>query len=159
MKQIRKLADLTPDRRNANRGTERGNAMLGRSIEEFGVRRSIVVDRNGVVLAGNKTLEAAAAAGIERVQVVTGDGRTITVVQCPDIEADSAKGRRLAVADNRTGETNLDWDCPVLLGMHQEFGLEGFFSEAELSKEFEAEDEADGDVCPTCGRKLGKRRP
>jgi len=60
-----KLADLSPDEHNANRGTPRGRAVLDKSLQELGAGRSILVDRNGRIIAGNKTHEAAAGAGLE----------------------------------------------------------------------------------------------
>jgi hypothetical protein len=58
-----RVADLVPDGRNANRGTPRGRAVLDKSLQELGAGRSILVDRNGRIIAGNKTHEAAAGAG------------------------------------------------------------------------------------------------
>ncbi len=61
---IRDLTDLTPDVRNANRGTARGRQLLGASLRAYGAGRSILVDRAGRVIAGNKTLAEARAHGI-----------------------------------------------------------------------------------------------
>ena len=44
------------DSRNANKGTERGLALLDKSLRQYGAGRSILVDKNGRVIAGNKTL-------------------------------------------------------------------------------------------------------
>ena len=74
MKEIKKVSDLTPDTHNANRGTERGMAMLENSLREFGAGRSILIDREGRVIGGNKTLEKAAEIGLEDVVVVQTDG-------------------------------------------------------------------------------------
>ncbi len=63
-KDIRTLSDLVPDPDNANRGTERGAALLEHSLRQYGAGRSILADKNGVVIAGNKTLEQAAALGL-----------------------------------------------------------------------------------------------
>jgi hypothetical protein len=38
---IRTIADLIPDQKNANKGTERGNSMIERSLREYGAGRSI----------------------------------------------------------------------------------------------------------------------
>ena len=65
-----KLNTFTPDPNNANIGTPEGRVMLGESIKDLGAGRSILVDSNGVVIAGNKTLEAATKAGIEDALVV-----------------------------------------------------------------------------------------
>ena len=43
------IADLTPDEKNANRGTQRGVAMLEDSLRRHGAGRSILVDKHGRV--------------------------------------------------------------------------------------------------------------
>lgn len=117
-KRIRKLDDLTPDPHNANRGTARGRRIVGESIEQLGAGRSILVDRNGTVIAGNKTLEQALALGME-VQVVRSDGSKLVVVQRDDLVLDEGSNpenvaRQLAYLDNRSSELGLDWDVGVL---------------------------------------------
>ena len=57
------IARLVLDEKNANQGTKRGRQLLGNSLEKYGAARSLVVDRNNRVIAGNKTVEAARAAG------------------------------------------------------------------------------------------------
>ena len=56
VQKITELDDLLPDTSNANRGTARGRELLEHSLREYGAGRSILADRNGVVIAGNKTL-------------------------------------------------------------------------------------------------------
>jgi hypothetical protein len=58
-KQVQRLSDLVPDERNANRGTPRGNAMIELSLRTCGAGRSILIDKNNRVIAGNKTVENA----------------------------------------------------------------------------------------------------
>jgi hypothetical protein len=64
-KTITKLSDLTPDSRNANKGTERGNAQIERSLRQYGAGRSILIDKHGNVIAGHKTPEDAGGIGME----------------------------------------------------------------------------------------------
>jgi hypothetical protein len=59
-----------PDTRNANKGTKRGKQMVSASIKEYGTGRSVLVDKNGNILAGNKSVAAASQNGIEDVIVV-----------------------------------------------------------------------------------------
>lgn len=132
-KQIRKLSDLVPDNRNANKGTKRGNSVLAKSLKDLGAGRSILIDRNGVIIAGNKTAENAAKAGIKKLQVVQTDGSTIIAVQRIDLDLKKDKGAKaLAIADNRAGELNLDWDPAVLREIGKEIDLVPFFSADEL---------------------------
>ena len=56
---IRQLADLSADSRNANQGTPRGRRLLRESLEAYGAGRSVLADREGRLIAGNKTVEAA----------------------------------------------------------------------------------------------------
>lgn len=55
----KKITDYLPDPHNANRHTERGAAMLSDSLQELGAGAALVVDKNGVVIAGNQRLETA----------------------------------------------------------------------------------------------------
>ena len=115
MKKIKTLADLTPDARNANRGSERGLVQLDDSLRNYGAGRSILADRDGRIIAGNKTLERAADMDL-RVKVVETDGTELVVVQRTDLalDADDGKARMLAYADNRSAEVGLVWDAAVL---------------------------------------------
>lgn len=54
------LDSIQPDDRNANKGSERGTYMIRRSLEKLGAGRSILLDKNGRIIAGNKTAESAA---------------------------------------------------------------------------------------------------
>jgi hypothetical protein len=53
-----KLSDLQPDRRNANKGTERGLKALDHSLRQYGAGRSILVDKHGRIIAGNYVLSS-----------------------------------------------------------------------------------------------------
>jgi hypothetical protein len=75
---ITRISQLLPDEKNANLGTERGNAFIERSLREYGAGRSILIDKKGRIIAGNKTIENAAAVGIEEVQVIQTDGRRLS---------------------------------------------------------------------------------
>jgi hypothetical protein len=110
-----KLTDLTPDHANANKGTERGRYALEASLRKYGAGRSILIDRNGRIIAGNKTAETAADVGIDDVIVVQTDGKQIVAVQRTDLDLDSKEARELAYADNRVGQLDLDFDAEQIL--------------------------------------------
>ena len=55
-----KLSDLIPDKHNANKGTAKGQKAIVNSLQRSGAGRSIVIDRNGQIIGGNKTAEAVA---------------------------------------------------------------------------------------------------
>jgi len=115
-RKIHSLDDLTPDPQNPNKGTARGQQLLGASLKHYGAGRSVLADRHGVVLAGNKTLEEAKALGLG-VRVVETTGEELVVVQRTNLDlATDPNARQLALADNRIGEVNLDWDPALLAG-------------------------------------------
>lgn len=112
-KNITTLSDLTPDDKNANRGTARGREAVRDSLEKLGAGRSILMDKNGRVIAGNKTLDAARAAGLAGVITVETTGDQLVVVQRTDLDLDDAKARELGIADNRGSQVGLEWDAAV----------------------------------------------
>lgn len=131
MKRI-KLDELTPDDLNANRGTPRGAGMIERSLQQYGAGRSILVDKNGRIIAGNKTAEAAGSIGLEDAVMVESDGRQLVVVKRTDIDLDSPQGRALAVADNRTSQVGLEWDTENLAWVAESVNLSEFWFDDEL---------------------------
>jgi hypothetical protein len=134
-KKIRVLSDLIPDDRNANRDTERGRGVIEQSLRKYGTGRSILIDKNGRIIAGNKTVENAGAAGLKDVLVVQSDGTKLIVVQRTDLDLKHDKAaKELAIADNRAAELNLSWDPEVLAELGSEIDLTPFFSTNELGK-------------------------
>lgn len=134
-KTINSIADLTPDTRNANKGTVRGLAMLEDSLGKYGAGRSILTDKHGNVIAGNKTLQSAVDAGIP-IEVVQSDGNKLVVVQRTDLDlyADT-KARELAYADNRVAQVDLDWSAEALLAdVNDGLDLSKFFDDDELAE-------------------------
>lgn len=110
------IDDLTPDPHNANLGTDRGRAMVDQSLEVYGAGRSALADRQGVIIAGNKTVNAWRKRGGE-VEFVHTDGRKLLVVVRDDLDLreSPALARGLAYADNRTAAVGLQWDVDQIL--------------------------------------------
>ena len=129
-----KIGALVFDPRNANKGTARGRKMLGKSLKAHGAGRSILVDKHGNVIAGNKTLEQAIAAGHKDVLVVKTDGSQLVAVQRTDLDLADKKAKALAIADNRVAEVGLEWDAAVLAEMSKDVDLSQMFTEDELAE-------------------------
>ena len=95
------IESLTLDPNNARKHSKRNLDAIKESLSKFGQRKPIVV-HNGVVIAGNGTLEAAKTLG----------WKEIGVSVCPDDwDADTAKA--YALADNRSSEL-AEWDDKIL---------------------------------------------
>ena len=117
------IEQLAQDQHNFNKGSEQGQELMERSFKEMGAGRSILIDRNGNIIAGNKSQKAAIAAGIKRVRVIETTGDELIAVKRTDLDIDSKEGRQMALADNATTKINLVYD-------HQE--LEASMLELDL---------------------------
>ena len=118
------IQTIVPDNANANRGTIIGKGLLHKSFSELGAGRSILIDKNDRVIAGNKSKEAAERVGIQDVVVIESTGDEIIAVRRTDLSLDSKKGREMATADNTTSVKNLEWDEMALQYMSEKFGAE-----------------------------------
>ena len=131
------LRDLTSDSHNANRGTDRGREALARSLRDYGPGRSVLIDRHGTIIAGNKTVEQARHLHIP-LRVVETDGEYLIAVKRNDLDLTTdPRAQALAIADNRVGELNLEWDVDMLKQLHAEgLDLSAFWTDAEFATLF-----------------------
>ena len=118
------IRDIIPDNRNFNAGTEKGREMIEKSFRELGAGRSILLDKNNRIIAGNKSQQAAIATGITKVRIVDTEGDEIVAVRRRDVDLDSKVGRELAFADNATQQVSLAWDEAELQQAAQDYGLD-----------------------------------
>lgn len=114
---------LQQDDKNFNKGTKKGRKLIDKSIRKFGAGRSILLDKNNRIIAGNKTQELAREAGIKKVIVIDAKPDELVAVRRGDVDLDSEKGREMALADNATQAANLDWDDEALARAQEEIGL------------------------------------
>lgn len=129
----RTLSDYAQDQHNLNKGTVRGLALHEKSVDEFGAARSIVADKNGVILAGNKTADRLFDAGITDVIEVETDGTQLVVVKRSDLDIETERGRLYTLADNRVAQVSIDFDASELQALaDQGISLLDYFFEDEL---------------------------
>ena len=119
-----KVSDLTFDDKNFNKHTEYGMSLIEKSLRNNGAGRSILIDKNNRIIAGNGVVETAAQIGLEDVQIVETDGTKIIAVKRTDIDLDSQQGREMALADNATGAADLQWDAETIAEVEEEFDID-----------------------------------
>ena len=125
------IASLSLDPKNARKHSDKNLSAIAASLNKFGQRKPIVV-HNGVVLAGNGTLEAAKSLG----------WTDIDVSEVPsDWDLDTAKA--YALADNRTAEL-AEWDEGELAKQLLEL-VDAYWDIEELGFEVPALSDIDGD--------------
>lgn len=118
------ISDLRFDDKNFNKHTEYGMSLLEKSLRENGAGRSILIDKDNNIIAGNGIIEAAGNIGLEDLQIVETDGTKIVAVKRTDIALDSEQGRTMALADNATAAADLSWDKSNIEEVAEQFGID-----------------------------------
>ena len=129
IKSMTSINDLQNDPKNARKRTDRSAKLIKQSLEQYGAARSIVIDENNRILAGNGTIAGAKAAGIKNLKIIEADGDEIIAVKRSNLTEDQKVG--LAIADNRTGDLS-EWDIDMLEQLSEEHDLNDFFDKKEL---------------------------
>ena len=156
------IKDLKSDHKNARRRTDRSAELIKESLQRYGAARSIVIDEDNRILAGNGTIEGAKEAGINRIRVIETDGDEVIAVRRTGLTEEQKIG--LALADNRTSDLS-EWDQEMLNRLGEQHDISLFFSQDDLDGIIETEaeqlppedfDEVDDDIttehrCPSCG--------
>ena len=155
----KKLSELTPYANNPRLNDGAVDAVAA-SIKAFGFKVPIIVDKDGVIVAGHTRLKAAQKLGLKTVPCIVAD----------DLTPEQIKAFRLA--DNKVGEL-ADWDFEKLDLELEEldfdmtpFGFDevGEVGEASANEidgggEISTDDFNDGEfecTCPRCGFKFNK---
>lgn len=139
-----RIENLVQDNKNFNKGTQFGEHLMDESLRKFGLGRSILIDKNNRIIAGNKTAEKAANIGFDNVIIVETDGNSLVAVKRKDIDLDSAKGRELALADNATSKANLCFDTDLIMQEAEKFDFNPEDWGVSLEESGEETDNEDG---------------
>lgn len=121
----KKISDYTLDPDNINQGSEFGTALLEKSIQEVGLARSAVADKNGMMIAGNKTLEKAGELGFTEVIEVETTGQQLVVVKRMDLDITTPMGIRAKILDNTVSKHNYVENAEIAQAMCQLADLDG----------------------------------
>jgi len=124
-----KIASLLADPANARKHDTKNIDAIKASLKQFGQRKNIVV-RDGIIIAGNGTVEAAKQLGWD----------DITIAVADDMSATEAKA--FALADNRTAELAV-WDDDVL-GEQLQALYEDGYAIADIGFDWEDNNKAGG---------------
>lgn len=92
----KKIEEVVPYENNP-RNNDKAVKFVANSIKQFGFKVPIIIDKNGVIVAGHTRLKAAKKLGMKMVPCIVAD----------DLNEEQVKAFRLA--DNKTGEA-AGWD-------------------------------------------------
>lgn len=141
------INEIRPYENNPRRNDHAVEAVAN-SIRDFGFRNPIIIDRDGVILAGHTRHKAAKVLGLETVPCIVAD----------DLDEDA--GRAFRIADNKTGEYSI-WDREKLAEEIDDIGidLEQYGFSEETINEIDLNNVL-GDknkkitTCPHCGEEI-----
>lgn len=131
------IGDITPYEKNPRKNDSAVDAVAA-SIREFGWQQPIVVDKDGVIIAGHTRYKAAKKLKLKEVPVVVAENLT----------EEQIKAYRLA--DNKTGEL-AEWDTALLgeeLAELADFDMSQFGFDTILQEEAREAEEDDYEVNP-----------
>jgi DNA modification methylase len=137
------ISDLRSDHKNARKRTDRSANLIKESISRYGAARSIVIDEDNRILAGNGTIEGAKAAGIKALRIIETDGNEIIAVRRTGLSEDEKIG--LAIADNRTSDLS-EWDTGMLQQLSDEHDLAPWFEPEDLDEIFSELQPEEGEI-------------
>lgn len=161
-----KIDELKFDDKNFNKHTEFGMGLLEKSLRENGAGRSILIDKDNNIIAGNGIIEAAGQIGLDKIKVIETTGDEIIAVKRTDVSLNSEKGRKMAFADNATAKADLAWDEEALKSEFDDDELKdwGVFTGTEISDDeladFFNKNDAPQETehktikCPECGHEF-----
>lgn len=105
------INSLKPDENNPRFHPVDNIGMIEDSLEQFGPMRSIVIDEDDNIIAGNGTIEAAKHNGIKKILVIDAPDDAIVAVRKKGLTEDQKK--KYKVYDNATTDSS-EWDLEVL---------------------------------------------
>lgn len=136
------MEQITFDKRNYRKHSDENKRVIKKSLEELGAGRSVLIDKNNTLIAGNGVFEQAQALGIP-VRVIETDGTELVAVKRTDIAAGDEKRKKLAMADNVASDLS-EFDDDLL---HEDFSMEEL-SDWGLESEEEMQPAASGELPP-----------
>lgn len=103
---------IKQDPKNARLHSEVNKEQINKSLKDLGAGRSVVIDNEDYLIAGNGVYEQAEKLGL-KTKVIESDGTELVVIKRTDLNYEDEKRRKLAIADNATSESS-DWNFEEL---------------------------------------------
>ena len=145
---------ITLDKRNYRKHSKKNKELINKSLKECGAGRSIVIDNEDNIIAGNGIYEQAQKLGI-KTKIIETDGTELVVVKRTDLATEDEKRKQLAIMDNSASDSS-EFDFELMkmdfdVGTLNDWGISNF-EIIEEQKEIK-EDEIPENVDTRC--KLG----
>lgn len=150
------MSEIKFDKRNYRKHSDKNKNLINKSLKECGAGRSIVIDNNNEIIAGNGIYEQAQKLGI-KTKIIETDGSELVVVKRTDLATDDEKRKQLAVMDNSTSDSS-EFDFELLQEDFDTEELEDLGLDVDFAIEEETYEEKENLgvnktllKCPVCG--------
>lgn len=134
------MQELKFDQKNYRIHDDKNKRIIRKSLEDCGAGRSVLVDKDNVLIAGNGVYEQALELGL-KVKVIESDGKELIVVKRTDLSNEDEKRKLLALADNYSSDLSV-FDVEAILKDFTSEDLDAW--EFELT-DFDLSDELSSD--------------
>jgi hypothetical protein len=101
------LKDIKFDKHNYRKHSPENQKLIKKSLEETGFGRSVLIDSENCLIAGNGVVSQLPKN--TKIKVVETDGTEMVVVKRTDLKTSDRKRKELARNDNATAN-NVEWD-------------------------------------------------
>lgn len=152
------MAKIKLDSKNYRVHTDKNKMIIEKSLKELGAGRSILIDSENEIIAGNGVFEQAEKQNI-KIKIVETDGTELIAVKRTDLKTNDKKRKKLALIDNHSTDTsNFDFDViNVDFGEVEleEWGIEKINKfEGNIDDFFmdNNDSEKKDKLCPHCGK-------
>ena len=154
------MAKIKLDSKNYRVHTDKNKMIIDKSLKELGAGRSILIDSENEIIAGNGVFEQAEKQNI-KIKIVETDGTELIAVKRTDLKTNDKKRKKLALIDNHSTDTS-NFDFEVINGDFEEVELEEWGIEESLinldniksNEDRQMPDKNNMVVCPNCGEEI-----
>ena len=116
------MAKIKLDSKNYRVHSDKNKMIIDKSLKELGAGRSILIDSENEIIAGNGVFEQAEKQNI-KIKIVETDGTELIAVKRTDLKTNDKKRKKLALIDNHSTDTS-NFDFEVINGDFEEIELE-----------------------------------
>ena len=154
------MAKIKLDSKNYRVHSDKNKMIIDKSLKELGAGRSILIDSENEIIAGNGVFEQAEKQNI-KIKIVETDGTELIAVKRTDLKTNDKKRKKLALIDNHSTDTS-NFDFEVINGDFEEVELEEWGIEESLinldniksNEDRQMPDKNNMVVCPNCGEEI-----
>lgn len=99
------MSEIKFDQRNYRVHDDKNKRIIRKSLKNCGAGRSVLLDNDNVLIAGNGVYEQAKELGL-KVRIIESDGTELIAIKRTDLSTEDDKRKALALADNHSSDTS-----------------------------------------------------